>query len=1276
MADSKKQIEQGLKGMRPGQVMMAVAKQMDMTSAQLLKKKLLPIIVAAAKAGKVKAGAIKDAVKDFKKKNAEDKSGIDWDKLELDPSTMTFKCLFDGESKKKLEAFMKEYESAAEGAAEEAEADNKKLHAAVKKTGLDMSDEEVDENGIIVANSLSGKDKKNKKKVSNDIKQKIKLKKELEDSIKKMRTALAKLEAAGVDEDDAKKSLKESNELVNEDENWTKDHFDDILAGKYSVAGGSVVDSQMMKNVIYNFASKEKDPEKVVQLVRDWMNSNKKLFSAPSAFRDFMSGQSEKLSNNSLSEFIKLSCKNVDGLKAHVSQAVLDGSSTFNVDYALASSWSEGDKMAEFDDVLRELKNLEPSNEKSVATVKACIEAYKNYCAQYPANDVIDGGAFNRNALQAAAAMFQQKTGQTIEGLEVSDKLLNAAEKYKDNISSFASNAEKIANDNGIEEIADKSTKAASNAKEVVSGAAGSSVDKASDLGKDIADAAAKNAIDSDGRVFNYKIMYKELGKLEDIFDDGKITPDEMKMYVNFNSSMMEYQNWAIEHANSTDPQIQQRCAAIMMLSRKFNDWEMENYDNLQELSNPEFDSSKLPPEGKKLAASAAGDESMKEASKSWLGKAFSALGIVRLAAKTTGVILNKGKDVVDCIGAYAMKQKEDKGVIAELKFILSNAKDSDTKFDDTKFSVRYDVDDRKWHATCLDNRKLKFPEDEVVKKVLSSDTGKKFKEYCLSRWSDIFDPTDKKKVVIPFILSNFEKFGIKADGKTKAFAKTLKKVDARFDEIKKAFSSSTNESQLLEDEKDSVDISDEIEKNEELKKDSKTLKVVKAIWNVLKKPLKSIAGTKAGDLIDELLLGQFKDALIKVYKDEKLDKLKGEAADKELEEIRKATGFQQGEEYSKLDSRKDDNESTAIDKSNTKFWTMWHSKEKDENIASQISDIVVEIQKQAKKLEDDKKELVAALKKLKIDVDEKDIQSFGPVLKKMVDDKASADEIKKKLKKLKGDVKESCQKYADYIKLHNSVLLKESQILTEKQMERIYMRVLLESKDIQDAVYEQLIMEGFFGNMLKSMKDKVKDVGGRALKYLGNKTLQGIVSLGGLAVSIATGGWGAALIIRTMYIVERHGKALRNSFERQWKKFANSGGVFTKMDFKIEGQEKSSYSMRFYGKDMVWRVINTADQLKMPGKDWAKAIVESEVGKQYRDKLKEIWDPIFSKSKGGKVDFAALFEQSKDLKISEKQLKLWKDFADNYDKIVANCIEDPKIDTRTQSVKKDKYDK
>jgi hypothetical protein len=100
------------------------------------------------------------------------------------------------------------------------------------------------------------------------------------------------------------------------------------------------------------------------------------------------------------------------------------------------------------------------------------------------------------------------------------------------------------------------------------------------------------------------------------------------------------------------------------------------------------------------------------------------------------------------------------------MNFLLSNADDSDTKFSDTKFSVRFNINDMKWHATCLDDRKMKFPEDEVVKKALDSEEGKKFKQACLKKWTPIFNPKDKAKNILTYVMQNFEKIGLKADGK------------------------------------------------------------------------------------------------------------------------------------------------------------------------------------------------------------------------------------------------------------------------------------------------------------------------------------------------------------------------------------------------------------------------------------------------------------------------------------------------------------------------------
>ena len=495
------------------------------------------------------------------------------------------------------------------------------------------------------------------------------------------------------------------------------------------------------------------------------------------------------------------------------------------------------------------------------------------------------------------------------------------------------------------------------------------------------------------------------------------------------------------------------------------------------------------------------------------------------------------------------------------------------------------------------------------------------------------------------------------------------------------------------------IEVDDLINNSAELKKeDSKTMKIVKAIGKALSKALKSYTCNKAGDLIDELLLGQFKDSMVDIYKKEKLDSMSEEDAQKTYAMLSKENSqFRQGEEYSKLDNRRDDNTSSEVNPETEKFFALWYSNKKDENIGKQISDLVAEIQQSAKETEDEQKKLAAKLKSMKVNVSDEDFANFGPMLAKAVADGNSTEEINKNLKKLKSEVKESCQIKIN--KLKRKALLTESKfLLTEDIKRKVFIKSLLETDEFKNVIATQLIKEGlitegFWSKALAvaggaaasavvykllpdKVKQKVKDFSQKTVKFLTNKTLAGILSLGGLGLSAATGGWGATMVIRAMYAVERHGKQLSNAFERQFTRLANSKGVITAMEFGIKDQKDSKYAMRFYVKDMVWRVLNLNDQLKHPGKDYAKAIIEGPEGKKYRERLAQIWDPLFSKEKGGKIDFNELFKQAKNVKIPEKALKAYTDFASQYEKIKSNCIDSPKIDTRTQQIKKDKLDK
>ena len=170
--------------MKPGAVMQAIAKSLGTTSPDFLKKHLLKLVINAAKNGTVKAAAIKDAIKDFGNKNVEDNSKIDWEHVEIDPSGTTMKCMFDGESKKKIDELAKVMEKEMQGVEKEIEEADKKLHDDVKKAGVDIDDEKLDANGIVVASVID--DKENKKLKGKELTKKVDDAIEKDENVKKL----------------------------------------------------------------------------------------------------------------------------------------------------------------------------------------------------------------------------------------------------------------------------------------------------------------------------------------------------------------------------------------------------------------------------------------------------------------------------------------------------------------------------------------------------------------------------------------------------------------------------------------------------------------------------------------------------------------------------------------------------------------------------------------------------------------------------------------------------------------------------------------------------------------------------------------------------------------------------------------------------------------------------------------------------------------------------------------------------------------------------------
>ena len=500
---------------------------------------------------------------------------------------------------------------------------------------------------------------------------------------------------------------------------------------------------------------------------------------------------------------------------------------------------------------------------------------------------------------------------------------------------------------------------------------------------------------------------------------------------------------------------------------------------------------------------------------------------------------------------------------------------------------------------------------------------------------------------------------------------------------LEKYFKNHPDESSGDSEDSSAVDIPPEAEKAaEDLPEDKK--KLWKTLYGIIANASKKYAADKAGKLLDELLIGNFRDAVLDIYakKSEKdfADEKNVAAAIGKLKEF---DGYKKAAKKKEQDSRKDSETNTEIDIDSMRFMAMWYSSKKEENIGVILSDLVKNIQQNAKKLEDDMKKLGDTLKKMKIELSDEELKNFAPVVMKMRNDKASEEDIKKTVAQLKKQVNESMR--GKLLREYGSLkVLQESQFMVNEGVRnRLMLESVYENRMIMEAVTERMLREGWFGDKLAKLKNtkaakfvkdqsaklgkKMADIGSKGIQAVTKYSIGPILQLGGIAIGVITGGLGAELLIKAMDFIEKNGKGLRNTFERCATMYANSKGVITKMNYTVGGDKNKKYSMRFYQKDMVWRVLNVSDQLKHPSKDYVKKIIDGDLGKKYRERLKQIWDPLFSDAKGGKIDFVKLLEQVKSVKISEKALAAFKDFAENYNTISSNCIDSPKIDTRAQ---------
>ena len=721
----KQQYLDAIKSMTPGAVLEFVSKQLEINPVKFLATNAGWLALAAAKNGWVKATEIKDAIKDFSKKNKEDNTGIDFENVEVDEDTMKFMCLLDGDSMKKLDEFVKNYYDDLKDFGKECEEADEKLHKDAKAKDIKLSDDEIDKHGMTVAGVI---DDENNKKVSGkeltaEIKQRIEIQKELEE-IEKKRAALArKLKA--IDTDDVEDEKKPKNESMHQ-----------------AYRRGKLIVEAAGKPIALPIAT--------VRKISDWYKDNMDKVHPEMAEIKAKLRAASTVSSFAGSEFMsydyhnpKMPYEEYQALEQQLQKLRMDAPLSFNCHEISQTINGKG------------VKYIVTSGDKNFWNM---VE----YAREHPevAGDI--------NAIEQE---YVKRAAEAAGALK--DAAKEKAEGAVDKAISAQDNAKQVGSP----------IKSAADARKV-----GGQVYVATGQTGDADDFQVNYKAGPGGMPFPAKAMEDRFDNIEDIFDDKKLTVAEYKQYKQFAVDMMSYEEWAAANADSDDPQVLQRIAQIKRMSAKLNEFELEHGKDLDRAANLRLGKFKNGNRYINTSQDTTSKETQEEVKKKTGMKMFTGLGLARLAARTTGYVLNHGKDLVNALGARSIKKKEDKGIVAEVTVLLTNGKESDTKFSDTKFSVRFNIYDMKWHATNLDDRKMKFPEDTVVKKVLDTDMGKKFKAACLKKWSNVFEPEDKSKKIVADILSNPKKTQLKLDGDTEKFIDMVSEIGKNFDEVKQQF--------------------------------------------------------------------------------------------------------------------------------------------------------------------------------------------------------------------------------------------------------------------------------------------------------------------------------------------------------------------------------------------------------------------------------------------------------------------------------------------------------
>lgn len=704
--------------LEPSQLLKYIAKQENSDAKAWILKNLIPFAAYVVKNGFIKTKALTGAVKDINKKNKDDMSGIDYDNVEIENSSIKTVYAFDDETIKKLQDFINEYKKQMEDAKADIEQSSEKLNKDIKKAGVKIDGDKLSDNALVVAGVIDNKKNKGKsgKELTKIVDQKIENKKEFDKIQKKSEKITKKINNIKVNPKYTKMSIEQLEKIAKDNAKKTEKSNKNKNKQNESLQIESKLNEDAASNLKNIMSQASIDGNRISK------------FSAPGALTQIR--KIFDIDNDKLIE-IANPVKTKNALKS--AKAIMQQKmQTFLINYEKNPS-----------EAIKTLtKNLSPERKDAYAEIMC--------------------------KLKPEAISEFKKAGINVNG--TFDKLGDIANAASD-----------------VEDTA----KAASDAKDIAKSTIDNATEKVTSGDTKIIGSAL---VDGKGRIFNASNMARQINKFDNMTNDGNIDPSEFKKIANFENQLSEYQEWATENANSDDPVIQAKIAQVKYITNKFNSFKTDCGDMLQ-TDEADAVANRIPDaaSNSKEIAKLANNEQTKELTKGFWGKAGQMLkvfGQAKAVAKIGKFILNDGKDIANAIGGQWMKFKEDQNVIAEMKFILMNGDDSKSNRSDTKFSVRFDTSDLKWHLTNLDDRKAKIEkEDVLIDKILNTQDCKDFKKECINAWTEILQPKDPANKFIPYFIKNYDKLGMKiSDKNIKKYFDTLRILADNFNEVKKQF--------------------------------------------------------------------------------------------------------------------------------------------------------------------------------------------------------------------------------------------------------------------------------------------------------------------------------------------------------------------------------------------------------------------------------------------------------------------------------------------------------